>query len=73
MKRTSWTDERLDEKMDATTRALDRLHDDVGGLRDDVRAFHSDFAAFQGRMTQIGFGLVGVLLTVGTALIIAVA
>ena len=55
----------------------DELHTEVHGLRDgwaqDLQAVRQDFSGLQGRLTQIGFALVGTLLAALIALIIAVA
>jgi DNA anti-recombination protein RmuC len=71
MERTAWTDERLDERMSAIDQTFDRLHDDLGGIRDEIRGLRGDFSTLQDRLMQIGFGLVGVLITALVALIIA--
>ncbi len=61
-----WTDERLDERVNAMDQTFDRIYDELRGLR-------SDFAAMQDRLVQIGFGLVFVLVGAMVALIVAVA
>ena len=78
VKRTNWTDERLDERMDAINQKFDRLLDGLDGvreelrdLRSDVRRFEDRFAAAQDRQIQIGFGLVVGMLAALTALIVA--
>jgi DNA anti-recombination protein RmuC len=71
MERTAWTDERLDERMTAVDHTFDRLHDDLGGIRDELRGLRGDFSRLQGRLVQIGSGLVGGLVTAMIALIIA--
>jgi hypothetical protein len=73
MDRIAWTDERLDERMSAIDQTFDRLHDDLGGIRDEIRGLRGDFSSLQDRLVQIGFGLVGVLITALVALIIALA
>jgi hypothetical protein len=88
MRRSGWTDARLDDKMgaiDATHEMLREemqgmrreLREEVGGLRREVReeigGLRRDFAALQTTLVQIGFGMVGVLLAAMIALIIAVA
>ncbi len=50
---------------------FNRLHDDLGGIRDEIRGLRSDFSLLQDRLVQIGFGLVFVLITALIALIIA--
>lgn len=42
-------------------------------LHDDLRDLRGGFSALQGRLVQVGFGLVGVLLAAMIALIVAVA
>ncbi len=69
----AWTEERIDEKMTAIDNTFDMLHQDLGGLRDEMRGMRSDLAQVQDRMIQIGFGLVGVLLAAMIALIVALA
>jgi hypothetical protein len=71
--RTAWTDERLDEKMAAHERLFELLHDDLRALREEMRGMRSDFARFQDRQVQVGFGLVFVLISALAAGIIAVA
>ena len=71
MERSAWTDERLDERMSAVDTTLDRLHDDLGGIRDELRGPRGDFSSLQDRLVQIGFGLVSVLIAALVALIIA--
>ncbi len=78
------TDERIDEKMNSIDSTFDMLRDELHGLREDNReqfgalrsditGMRSDFASPQGRLVQVGFGLVGVLLAAMVALIIALA
>ena len=54
----------------------DELREDARAHREssseDVRALRQDFSALQGRLTQIGFGLVGTLFASLVALVIAV-
>ncbi len=91
MERSTWTDERLDEKMTsiddnfALLRAelrefrsemrsdINHLRSDVDHLRGDVGGLRSEFTTMQGRLIQIGFSLVGVLIASMVALIVAVA
>lgn len=42
-------------------------------LHSDMRDLRGDFASLQGRLVQIGFGMVGVLIASMVALILAVA
>lgn len=77
MKRTAWTDERIDEKMAAIDSTFDMLRREIQGLREDNReqfaALRTDFSALQRQLVQIGFGLVGVLVAAMVALIVALA
>lgn len=84
MKRSDWTDERLDEKMGAIDSTFEMLRDEMHGLRQEMRGLRSDFSsemrdlrsdftALQTTLVQIGFGLVGVLLAAMVALIVALA
>jgi hypothetical protein len=83
MERGAWTDERIEEKMTAVDTAFDRLHDDLGGVREELhgmrsefteelRGLRSDFSSLQDRLVQIGFGLVAVLISALVALIVAI-
>lgn len=47
------------------------LRTDFAGLRTDFAGLRTDFAALQRQLTQIGFGLVGVLAAAMVALIVA--
>jgi hypothetical protein len=71
MGRTTWTDDRLDERMNAMDATLDRIHHDLDRLSDEMRGLRSDFSALQDRLVQIGLGLVGVLSAALVALIVA--
>jgi chromosome segregation ATPase len=93
MERTGWTDERLDEKMAAIDHTFDRIDDDLGDLRSEMRelrrefreemramrlelkeeiaGMRSDLSDLQGRLVQIGFGLVGALVMSLIALLVA--
>lgn len=62
MERSTWTDERIDDKMRSIDRTFDRIGDEMAGLRDEMRGMRSDLARVQDRMIQIGFGLVVALL-----------
>lgn len=84
MRRPGWTDARLDEKMGAIDSTFDMLRDEIRGLREDnrqqfsalhadLRDLRADFSWLQGRLVQIGFGLVGGLIAAMVALIVAVA
>lgn len=61
--------------MHAIDSTFDMLRTEIQGLRDDNReqfaALRSDFSALQRQLTQIGFGLVGVLTAAMVALIVA--
>ena len=72
--------ERLTDELKALRQ---ESREDLHGLRDelrqeaeartgDIRALHQDFSAFQGRLTQIGFALVGTLFAAVIALLVAV-
>lgn len=63
---------------------FDMLRDEIRGLREDnrqqfsalhpdMRDLRGDFSSLQGRLVQIGFGLVGALIASMVALILAVA
>ena len=56
---------------------FDMLRDEIQGLRADNReqfaALRADFSALQRQLVQIGFGLVGVLLSAMVALIVVLA
>ena len=71
----SWTDERLDDKMDGIDSTFEMLRDEMHGMRTEMReemqGLRSDFTALQATLVQIGFGLVGVLLAAMIALIVA--
>jgi tetrahydromethanopterin S-methyltransferase subunit B len=82
MERGAWTDERIEKKISAVDHAFERLQDDLGGVREELQAMRtefteelrglrSDFSSLQGRLVQIGFGLVGVLISALIALIVA--
>lgn len=71
MHRTRWTDERLDDRMTAMDRNFDLLHDDLAGIRAEIRGLRDDFSSLQRHLVQIGFGLVGVLTAALVALILA--
>ena len=71
MQRTSWTDERLDERMTAIDEKLDRIYDELGGLRTEVSGLRGDISGWQATLAQIGFGLVGVLVAGFIAVIVA--
>lgn len=73
----TWTDDRIDEKVASIDRTFEMLRDELHGLREDTReqftALRSDMSMLQDRLTQIGFGLVGVLLAAMVALVVALA
>ena len=84
MKRSVWTDQRLDDKMGGIDSTFEMLRDEMQGLREEMRGLRtdvsseirdlrSDFNALQTTLVQIGFGLVGVLLAAMIALIVALA
>ena len=66
MERVRWTDERLDDRMDAIDRNFELI-------RDELRDLRSDFNRFQDRMIQIGFGMVAVLAAQLVAAIVALS
>ncbi len=79
--RGTWTDERISEKMDSIDSTFNMLRDEIQGLRADNReqfaalrtdfsAMRADLSALQRQLVQIGFGLVGVLLSAMVALIV---
>ena len=81
MERSAWTDERLDERMTAIDQRFDRgdealgeIREELRGLRGDfgeeMRAMRSDLSRFEGRMTLVGFMLVGVLIAAVVALFV---
>jgi len=84
VERSTWTDERLDDKMQAIDRTFELMRDELRGMRTEMRelrqdltsemtGLRSDFNALQRQLIQVGFTLVGVLVAAMTALIIAVA
>lgn len=72
MERTSWPDERIDERMNAIDTTFERLHTDLGGIRDEIRGLRDDISASQRQIAQIGWALAGALIASMVALIIAV-
>lgn len=58
--------------MSAIDTTFERLHDDLGGIRDEIVGLRGDFSSLQDRLVQIGFGLVGVLVAALIALIVAI-
>lgn len=80
MERTVWTDERVDDaiaRMDRTFARLDanfdRAWNEFGALRTEMRDMRNDMAASGRQLSQIGWALVGILLTQFMAAVIAVA
>ena len=76
MERAEWSDVRLDDRMAAIDRTFDRIDHSLGDvagemramrseLNDEMRAMRSDLTAevraIHHRLTQIGFGLAGIL------------
>jgi hypothetical protein len=76
MERAEWPDVRLDERMAAIEHTFERIDHSLSDLRDEMRAMRSDlgeemramrsdftaeFRAIHHRLTQIGFGLAGIL------------
>ena len=65
MERTEWSDVRLSERMAAIDNTFDRidlslqrLEDGIGDMRSELTA---EIRAINHRLTQIGFGLAGIL------------
>jgi len=84
VERSTWTDERLDDKMQGIDHTFELMRDELSGMRTEMRelrqdltsemtGLRSDFNALQRQLIQVGFTLVGVLVAAMTALIIAVA
>ena len=73
MKRSAWTDQRLDDKMAGIDSTFEMMRDEMHGLREEMRGMRADFTALQATLVQIGFGMVGVLLAAMIALIVALA
>jgi hypothetical protein len=82
--RTAWTDERLDERMTSIDRTFELIQQDTRAIREEMHALRSEltsemrllraeFTSLQGRLIQIGFAMVGVLLATLCSLVIAVA
>ena len=65
MERARWTDERLDERMAAIDQTFQRIDVSLRDLGEEMRAMRSDLTAeiraINQRLTQIGFGLAGIL------------
>jgi hypothetical protein len=76
MERAEWPDVRLDERMAAIDHTFERIDHSLHDLRDEMRSMRSDlggemramrsdftaeFRAIHHRLTQIGFGLAGIL------------
>ena len=65
MERAEWPDVRLDERMAAIEHTFDRIDSSLRDLGDEMRAMRSDLTAevraIHHRLTQIGFGLAGIL------------
>ena len=66
MQRIAWTDERLDERMQAMELRFDRIDA-------ELREIRVELATFRHQMVQIGFGLVGVLIAALTTLAVTLA
>jgi hypothetical protein len=65
MERAGWPDIRLDERMAAIEHTFERIDHSLRDLGDEMRAMRSDLTsevrAINHRLTQIGFGLAGIL------------
>jgi hypothetical protein len=65
MERAGWPDARLDERMAAIEHTFERIDRSLSDLSDEMRAMRSDLTAevraINHRLTQIGFGLAGIL------------
>lgn len=65
MERAGWPDIRLDERMAAIEQTFQRIDHSLRDLGDEMRAMRSDLTseirAINHRLTQIGFGLAGIL------------
>ncbi len=77
MERTTWTDERLDDRMAAIDREFESIREEMrigfADVRAEIRDLRADFNRFQDRMVQIAFAFVGVLVAQVIALAIALA
>jgi hypothetical protein len=65
MERTEWPDVRLDERMAAIDNTFERIDLSLQRLEDEIRAMRGELTAeiraINHRLTQIGFGLAGIL------------
>lgn len=57
MERVGWTDERLDDRMSGIDRTFDHVFEELRADRAELRA---ELRAVHDRLTQVGFGLVGI-------------
>ena len=82
MERSTWTDDRIDERMAAIDitfgridKNMDVLRDEMRGLRQDMsvemRGLREEMSALQRQVAQIGWGVTGSLIAAMVALIIA--
>jgi hypothetical protein len=65
MEHAGWPDIRLDERMAAIDHTFERIDHSLSDLGEEMRAMRSDLTAevraINHRLTQIGFGLAGIL------------
>ena len=65
MERTGWPDARLDERMAAIEHTFERIDHSLRDLTEEIRAMRGELTgeihAINHRLTQIGFGLAGIL------------
>jgi hypothetical protein len=73
MERTVWTDERLDDAIARIDQHFDRIDRSFERVWDEFRELRGEIAASSRQLTQIGWALVGILLTQLIAAVIAAA
>ena len=65
MERAEWSDVRLDERMASIDNTFERIDHSLRDLGDEMRSMRGDLTAeiraINQRLTQIGFGLAGIL------------
>jgi polyhydroxyalkanoate synthesis regulator phasin len=71
MRRTTWTDERLDERMNSMDATFRQIFDVLDALREEMRGLRADVSALQRQIAQIGWALAGTQLGVIVALVVA--
>jgi chromosome segregation ATPase len=74
--RSTWTDERLDERMTAIDQRFDRIdvslediRAEIREVRGEIRGLRDEFSALKDRLVQIGFALAGLHAATTTALL----